>query len=127
MLEADVDDYEIATMDLAVRKSLAADDAPNWPPLRLAIVSDSASTPPDRATSPAGATMSPTAWHAPQFEQVDDSSWSRGDSSHSGGAADQLPADDEEPVLIVEDDNPAPHSPVRREEYRNLFSRLRSG
>jgi hypothetical protein len=37
---------------------------------------------------------------------------------------------DDEPVLIVEDDAPvpAPHKPpVRREEYRNLFSRLRSG
>ena len=37
---------------------------------------------------------------------------------------------DDEPVLIIEDDAPvpAPHKPpVRREEYRNLFSRLRSG
>jgi hypothetical protein len=37
---------------------------------------------------------------------------------------------DDEPVLIIEDDapTPAPHKPaVRREEYRNLFSRLRSG
>jgi type II secretory pathway predicted ATPase ExeA len=37
---------------------------------------------------------------------------------------------DDEPVLIIEEDapTPAPHKPpVRREEYRNLFSRLRSG
>src|SRR6476659_3853458 len=37
---------------------------------------------------------------------------------------------DDDPVLIIEDDvpSPAPHKPpVRREEYRNLFSRLRSG
>ncbi len=37
---------------------------------------------------------------------------------------------DDDPVLIIEDDAPvpAPHKPpVRREEYRNLFSRLRSG
>lgn len=37
---------------------------------------------------------------------------------------------DDEPVLIIEDDAPAPaphKPPVRREEYRNLFSRLRSG
>lgn len=37
---------------------------------------------------------------------------------------------DEAPVLIIEDDVPTPappNPPVRREEYRNLFSRLRSG
>jgi type II secretory pathway predicted ATPase ExeA len=37
---------------------------------------------------------------------------------------------DEDPVLIIEDDAPTPappKPPVRREEYRNLFSRLRSG
>lgn len=36
----------------------------------------------------------------------------------------------DDPVLIIEDDAPAPaphKPPVRREEYRNLFSRLRSG
>jgi len=39
-------------------------------------------------------------------------------------------ASNDEPVLIIEDDAPAPaphKPPVRREEYRNLFSRLRSG
>ena len=39
-------------------------------------------------------------------------------------------SNNDEPVLIIEDDAPvpAPHKPpVRREEYRNLFSRLRSG
>ncbi len=44
----------------------------------------------------------------------------------------ELELENDEPVLIVEDDAPAvPASqqkpPVRREEYRNLFSRLRSG
>ena len=36
---------------------------------------------------------------------------------------------EEEPVLIIEDDAavPPPKSPVRRDTYRNLFSRLRSG
>jgi hypothetical protein len=41
-----------------------------------------------------------------------------------------MPSKNDEPVLIIEDDAPvpAPHKPpVRREEYRNLFSRLRSG
>ena len=43
---------------------------------------------------------------------------------------DPMESDNDEPVLIIEDDAPvpAPHKPpVRREEYRNLFSRLRSG
>jgi type II secretory pathway predicted ATPase ExeA len=36
---------------------------------------------------------------------------------------------DEHPMLVIEEDAPqnAPSPPVRREEYRNLFSRLRSG
>jgi hypothetical protein len=39
------------------------------------------------------------------------------------------PAKPEAPVLIIEDDaaRHCPQPPVRREEYRNLFSRLRSG
>lgn len=44
--------------------------------------------------------------------------------------AEPMHAIDDEPVLIIEEDapTPAPHKPpVRREEYRNLFSRLRSG
>ncbi len=42
----------------------------------------------------------------------------------------RVPAVHDDPVLIIEDDAPVPASPkppVRREEYRNLFSRLRSG
>jgi hypothetical protein len=37
--------------------------------------------------------------------------------------------EDECPVLVIEEDAPqnSPQSPVRREEYRHLFSRLRSG
>ncbi len=36
---------------------------------------------------------------------------------------------DDDPLLIIEEDAPqnSPQPPVRREEYRNLFSRLRSG
>jgi hypothetical protein len=43
---------------------------------------------------------------------------------------DSMGSINDEPVLIIEDDAPAPaphKPPVRREEYRNLFSRLRSG
>jgi hypothetical protein len=54
-------------------------------------------------------------------------SWSRDDAPHWNDAAGPNAADNEQPVLIVEDDHPSPHPPVRREEYRNLFSRLRGG
>ena len=61
----------------------------NWPPLRIAEVSDIPAMPSQLMTSP-----------------------------------------DEEPVLIIEDDAvvlASPNATVRRDEYRNLFSRLRSG
>jgi hypothetical protein len=67
------------------------------------------------------------AWNVPQTNQDISPAWSRHDASLEVELVDQSPAFDEEPVLIVEDDNPAPQAPVRREEYRNLFSRLRSG
>jgi hypothetical protein len=42
---------------------------------------------------------------------------------------DTATVESEGPLLVVEDDAPqnGPQPPVRREEYRNLFSRLRSG
>jgi type II secretory pathway predicted ATPase ExeA len=110
MHQAEVDDFEITTMELLAPESTEADEAPNWPPIRLAVVSDSA---------PSTTTENPAETNA--------ASWSHNDTPYWNDAA--LPgADiDEVPVLIVEDDNPAPKAPVRREEYRNLFSRLRSG
>lgn len=108
MLDADVDDVDDATEDLQSTELPSAQDTTNWPPLRLAIVSDSAPLPPNPESN-----ETPT--------------WSLNDSGHYDDATDDSIADDEEPILIVEDDAATSNSPVRREEYRNLFSRLRSG
>jgi hypothetical protein len=99
MLDADIDDFEITAMDLLATEPPKVEDATSWPPLRLAVVSDSAPPPP----------------------------WPRNDSPNFDVVLDDAIADEEEPVIIVEDDAPLPQAPVRREEYRNLFSRLRSG
>lgn len=111
MLEADIDDFDIATMDLLATEPTAAADATNWPPLRLAVVADAVPSLPSLDLDEMTATTS----------------WTRSELPHGDDAANACVADGEEPVLIVEDDNPEPNSPVRREEYRNLFSRLRSG
>ncbi len=105
MLESEDDDLEIATM-------AGADEPPQWPPLRLAVVSDS---------KPFVSAVDP--------EELDtEATWSRNDTPHWSDAVVSKVSDEiEEPVLIVEDDTAVPKSPVRREEYRNLFSRLRSG
>jgi hypothetical protein len=62
-------------------------------------------------------------------------STSRGEALSSilsafAGQKEATPAMEEDvPVLVIEDDAPqkSPEPPVRREEYRHLFSRLRSG
>jgi type II secretory pathway predicted ATPase ExeA len=97
--------------------------APDWPPLRLAFGSDTLSS------TALGGDMPPATRGGADRSELDShhaaiSAWSRAllsqdDHSERG---DHI---DEEPVLIVEDDQPAAKSPVRREEYRNLFSRLR--
>lgn len=98
----------------------------DWPPLRIAVVSDAPSS---SAEAPAVAPVvqESAAWNAPQAEYSSGSTWTRTESAHSNSAVEDLAHYDEEPVLIVEEDAPMPKSPVRREEYRNLFSRLRSG
>ena len=40
MLTADIDDFEIATMDLLPPTAPSVSDTTDWPPLRLAVVSD---------------------------------------------------------------------------------------
>lgn len=98
----------------------------DWPPLRIAVVSDSPSIAAEKqAVAPA--VPESAAWNAPQAEYASGSTWTRTESAHSKPAVEDMVQYDEEPVLIVEEDAPVPKSPVRREEYRNLFSRLRSG
>ena len=93
------------------------EDGSNWPPLRLAVVSDPAPLkpipllPPSSRVSAVGA----AAWNALASVEINQ------------GAGKSFDA--EEPVVVVEEDSTTgrTHSPVRREEYRHLFSRLRSG
>jgi hypothetical protein len=48
-------------------------------------------------------------------------------SSFASSEEENAAIETENPVLVIEDDAPQSGPPVRREEYRNLFSRLRSG
>lgn len=96
-----------------------------WPPLRIAVVSDSSPSVLESDYVPTPATPPAAAWNMPQD---DSATWSRQEMSAAlEQAAHKTLANEEEPVLIVEDDTPTPKAPVRHEEYRNLFSRLRSG
>jgi hypothetical protein len=113
MLDAEVDELEIATMDLRQAPEPECGDVTNWPPLRLAFSSDTVLPTPLVADD----TSLAAAWSDYEFP----------DRPPEVNAPQSAIPDDEEPVLIVEDDNLPPKPPVRREEYRNLFSRLRSG
>jgi type II secretory pathway predicted ATPase ExeA len=131
MLTADIDDFDIATTDLLPQTAPGVNDATDWPPLRLAVVSDSAPPLPDTKSAFEESMRSSSAWAAERTEEEteEDSrpSWSRQDSAHDDDSTDDANSIDEHPVLIVEDDAVVPPAPVRHEEYRNLFSRLRSG
>ncbi len=97
----------------------------DWPPLRIAVVSESSPNVVESDFAPTPAARPSTAWNLPHDESQ---TWPRQERSTAlEQAAHETLTEDEAPVLIVEDDTPAPKSPVRREEYRNLFSRLRSG
>ncbi|HEX3600497.1 MAG TPA: hypothetical protein VHU84_10170, partial [Lacipirellulaceae bacterium] len=123
---ADVDDSDVAMVEPA-DIDLLTNAGSDWPPLRLAIISDLATAPAELDSTSIGESPFSAAWNVPQSDHHASPTWSRHDTSHEVELADQSPAFDEEPILIVEDDNPTPKAPVRREEYRNLFSRLRSG
>ena len=125
MLETGVDDYEIAIVDDPTPEPEADDSTAVWPPLRLAVVSDAAPMP----ATPADLSRPSISRNAARAIEDAPPAWSRNDAAHYDDVADDSSNDaiiDEEPVLILEDDA-VPKAPVRREEYRNLFSRLRSG
>jgi type II secretory pathway predicted ATPase ExeA len=126
VLDADLDDGDAATTDYTESDSTPR-EAINWPPLRLAIVSDSLPTEVPSET-PAELAEIESFISAPDRNGLQPTPW-----AHDARANEDIGANasvvnlDEPPVLILEDDDPAPNPPVRREEYRNLFSRLRSG
>ncbi|HEX4415217.1 MAG TPA: hypothetical protein VH107_16415, partial [Lacipirellulaceae bacterium] len=125
MLGADFDEFEIDTKKKpAVEMPRSSNDGADWPPLRIAIVPESTSGAVD--LGPAAPESHSREWNVPQ-PRDDGRSWTRRDAAPQVELTDDISPADGEAVLIVEDDNPTPKSPVRREEYRNLFSRLRSG
>jgi hypothetical protein len=97
----------------------------DWPPLRIAEIPDPPSVePPD---------IAPLSKYAAAFEQMlaahDAGDWHDQYADCSADKVDDLDPPDEDPVLVIDDDVPplSAQPPVRREEYRHLFSRLRSG
>jgi hypothetical protein len=88
------------------------------PRLRLVDVPDTTSQGP---TSPHEPLILKPASHAESLESIL--------SAFASQKQDAAKAEQEAPVLVIEEDAAAggPQPPVRREEYRHLFSRLRSG
>ena len=127
MMEEDAHEVDAAELSVSPTESPTDDRAKTSPPLRLAVVTE----------------LNPSHVHQ-DFDQLEreapiparlsskqgrDSTpvWSRRDFPGRDRSSEDSLAVDEDPVLIVEDDQPIKTAPVRREEYRNLFSRLRSG
>jgi len=113
----------VSASRFVVTSSSAADELPiellaDRPRLRLADVPDATSS--DR--------LSPAATAGPKSPDRADSLGSVV-SAFASHKVDEPGIEDENPVLVIEEDAPANslQSPVRREEYRHLFSRLRSG
>jgi len=123
MVQTAIEASPVSASRFVVTSSSAAAELPielqtNRPRLRLADVPDA--TPSEH--------LSPAATSAPQSPHRADSLGSDL-SAFATNNADAPLIEDESPVLVVEDDSsPNPSQPpVRREEYRHLFSRLRSG
>lgn len=127
MADTEAQDVPIKTPAAASRAgNTSVREATEWPPLRIAVVSDLAPGTVESELLPSPANQAASAWTAFQDEVP---AWSAeaAPTSVEPAAKPETLVEQEGPVLIVEDDIPAPKSPVRREEYRNLFSRLRSG
>jgi type II secretory pathway predicted ATPase ExeA len=125
----------------AAEEESSVDPSADWPPLRLAIVSEPVPLKPIPLVAPNATTVTGTSAFDPVFPEDADAvdGWStqvaaplaltpRPTKKYDITSAAALPS--AEPILIIEDDLPATPTgkpPVRREEYRHLFSRLRSG
>lgn len=101
------------------------------PSLRLAVVADSASEMIATGDSEQPAFSQSTGesdWNeATNWDATPSSTWSTLESIAHDEVLVEEPRFDDSPILIIEEDVSTPPAPVRREEYRNLFSRLRSG
>jgi hypothetical protein len=109
---------KFAVSENALEETMPVSISPSRPRLRLADVPDNSSA--DSPPSSAAPSSSP-AIHCQSLAGVLSAFAIEND-------ADQV-AVAEPPVVVIEDDNAknSPTPPVRREDYRNLFSRLRSG
>jgi type II secretory pathway predicted ATPase ExeA len=108
----------------------------NWPPIRLAVVEDAAPLKPVPLIAPPGG---PVITGAASFDPVMPEaeppagfcyeSALRAARRGQSEMANPEPSFDEDPILVIEDDSieVQPCPPVRRESYKHLFSRLRSG
>jgi type II secretory pathway predicted ATPase ExeA len=120
LVQAAVEATSMSSSRFVVSSSSAADEpthsASNRPRLRLADVPDAPSI---EKLSPAPATKS--ASRTPSLSSII--------SAFATHREDATAIESEAPLLVIEDDAPqnGPQPPVRREEYRHLFSRLRSG
>jgi hypothetical protein len=122
--EAEMDDLPPSALPGKPPVEADKGGASNWPPLRLAFGLDSPLVDPKSAFEE---TMrSSAAWAEPPKE-LPAPARSHANDEQAAATSPAAKAVDEDPVLIVEDDPVVPPAPVRREEYRNLFSRLRSG
>jgi hypothetical protein len=112
-------------VEAAMQATVGADFIPDYQPADLSFafdlqnifdVVDEVGSGPEAVPQEADST-----WPPLRIADVSDSTAGYPEVAHSTN---------DEPVLIIEDDAPAPapsKPPVRREEYRHLFSRLRSG
>jgi type II secretory pathway predicted ATPase ExeA len=123
LVQAAIDASPVAASKFSAAEVVTDAESPQdasvaWPRLRLAVVSDNVSA---DSYSPVAQSSPPSAIRSETLASVLSAF-----AISSGTDRTNL---DESPIVIVEDDNAknTPTPPVRREDYRHLFSRLRSG